>query len=317
MQRFSCPWVAAREGWVLATRGYAGEPRLKLLKQQIRWAFAAAINSKVAHEWFRSLQHPELRMYFELNPRMALKPLRVYVSNRWGIERKIKVIKDTYSLIESFGSPLQEALIRSGGVSLARIAIADDYDAQILLGYDNTYRKEGELVVSLYCAEMGGNIISLVFSFEHRGNGEWVMYVGCIQGRNGVDNKLISKAMHGLWPKVFIVHVAQEIACSLGIKKILGVGNSIHSHKKKHIIHIRSRHGLSFDYDQLWEEIGGELSPDGWYEVPAHFERRSYESMKSNKRSMYTKRYIMLDNVSAQIRSYLLPVSIAVVHGTH
>jgi uncharacterized protein VirK/YbjX len=298
---------AVREAWVLAACGYAGEPCLTIFKKQTRFAFAAAVHSKTALEWFHILQTPELSMYARLNPRLALKPLRVYMSHRWEIGQKIKIIKDTYTFIQLFGSPLQDALIRTEGVNLAQFVIANDYDAYVKLGYDNSYRKEGELVVSLLCAELGGTIISLVFSFEQLQNGEWAMYIGCIQGRHGVDNKPISKAMHGLWPKALIVYVAQEIACALGAKYIYGVGNAIHSHKKKHIIHIPSRHGLTFDYDSLWADVDGKMSAEGWFDIPLQLQRRPYEDMKSNKRSMYNRRYTMLDDISKQIRSFLLP----------
>lgn len=301
------PCLAVREAWSLAARGYAGEPRLTILKKQTRLAFAAAIHSKAALEWFQMLQTPDLSMYARLNRRLALKPLRVYMSHRWGMCQKIKIIRDTYTCIHLFGKPLQDALIRCEGVNLARIQVTNEYVAQVLLGYDNTFRKEGELLVSLCCAELGGSIISLVFSFEYQNDGKLAMYIGCIQGRNGVDNKPVSKAMHGLWPKAFIVYVAQEIACALGAKYIYGVGNAIHSHKKKHIIYISSRHELSFDYDSLWAEVGGKPAADGWFNIPLQLQRRPSESMKSNKRSMYTRRYSMLDNVSEQIRSYLLP----------
>lgn len=83
------------------------------------------------------------------------------------------------------------------------------------------------------------------------------------------------------------------------------MGNSIHSHKKKHIVYIPSVHGLSFDYDALWSEADGKLTADGWFEMPLTSQRRSPESIKSSKRSMYARRYGMLDNVSGQIRSSL------------
>ena len=247
-------------------------------------------------------------MFAQLNPRLALKPMRVYLSSIWGIEKKIKIIRDTYKFIALFGSPLQDALTKTEGIALARFAITNGYDAHIVLGYDNTYRKEGELAVSLKCDELGGYIISLAFSFEHLQNGEWALYVGCIQGRTGIDNKPITKAMYGIWPKALMVYAVQELARSLGIKHIFGVGNAIHSHRKKHMIYMPSRHGYSFDYDSLWAEAGGELTADGWFDLPLQLQRRSYEDMKSNKRSMYSRRYNLLDSVSSQIRSSLLPV---------
>jgi uncharacterized protein VirK/YbjX len=301
--------LAAREACSLAASGYAGEPRLTIFKQQAKWAFAGAVNATAALEWFRILQTPELSTYVRLNRRLALKPMRVYVSSRWKIEKKIKVMRDTYKFIQIVGSPLQNALSRPGGVNLARFAITAESEALVTLGYDNTFRKEGELVATFTCADLGGTIISLVFSFEQKENGGWIMYVGCIQGRSGIDNKPVSKAMHGLWPKAFIVFIAQEIASALGVTTLLGVGNDIHSHKKKHVIYISSRHELSFDYDALWTEAEAIPSADGWFDLPLQLQRRSYESMKSNKRSMYSRRYAMLDSISAQIQSSLVPDS--------
>ncbi len=268
---------------------------------------AAIIHPKAVLDWLRVIETTELGKYSRLNQRLALKPLRVYMSHKWGINQKIKVLTDTYTFIQVFGKPLQNALLKSEGIMLAHIPVGREYDAQILLGHDNTFRKEGELLISLRCTELGGTIISLVFSFEYEKDGKLAMYIGCIQGRNGADNKPITKAMHGLWPRAFIVYVAQELACAVGVTYIYGVGNAIHSHKKKHLIYIPSRYELSFDYDSLWMELGGRLLPDGWYSVPLKLERRSNESMKSNKRPMYTRRYAMLDHVSTQICTAFSP----------
>ncbi len=310
-RKFPCKvavvWLAVRKVWTLAALGYAGEPRLKVLKQQIRWSFAATVNSKELLEWFRILETPELSKYASLNRRLALKPMRVYVSISWEIGEKIKILRDTYLFIERFGFPLQNAFIQAGGIKLATFAINSECDAYVTFGYDNSYRKEGELAISLRCPELGGSIISLAFSFGCRDDGEWTMYIGCLQGCSGVDTKPISKAMHGLWPKAFIVFVAQEIASAVGVQNILGISNAIHSHRKKHIVHISSLHEFTFDYDSFWSEVDGKLSDDGWFDIPLNSPRRPYESMKSNKRAMYTRRYAMLDDISGQIRSYLLP----------
>ena len=299
------PWSAAREAWSLTKFVYPDESRLKLFKQKVRWAVAAAIKPKRALGWFQQLQGSDLQTYVGSNRRLVFKPLRVYMSCRWGMEQKIKVLNDTYRFIRLSGVPLQNALFLAGGTRLASIGGADGCDAHLVLGCDGKYRKEGELVVSMNCAEKGEPIISMVCSLEHRPDGAWAMYVGCIQGGYGNDNKAISKVMGGLRPKAFMVFVAQEMAAALGVGRIFGIGNAIHAHKKKHIVYIPSVHGLSFDYDSLWGESDGEISANGWFEIPLSFQKRPYESIKSNKRSMYQRRYAMLDKVSEQIRSSL------------
>lgn len=294
----------AHEAWALATTLYATESRPELLKQQVRWAFSAALHAGAIERWIDALKTPELALFAELNPGLMLKPLRVYVSVKWDITRKIKIMTDTYSFIRA-NSALLDALTLPAGITLAQFDIADYPGVRVVLDYDNRYRKEGELVVSLWHEALGGPVIALAFTLEQLQNGEWAMYVGCIQGLAGVDNKSVSKAMHGLWPKIFIVSAAQEIARALGMSHLFGISEAIHSHRKKRMVYIPSRHALAFDYNGLWEEVGGVAAREGWYELPLAMERRPYEEMKSNKRAMYKRRYAMLDDISQQVSAVL------------
>ena len=303
------PMLAAREAWSLARYVYPEERRLRLFKQQARWAAAASIKPNKTMEWFHLLRNSELREYAEINRRLFFKPLRVYMSSKWSIEQKIKTICDTYNFIRIFVMPLQNALLRGEDTILSTIPIADNHNAYLILGYDNKYRKEGELVVSLRYGEQGPTIASMVFSLGQQENSEWTMYIGCIQGGSAEATKAREKSMYGLRPKAFMVIVAQGIAHTLGIKHISGVGNAIHAHNKKHIIHFTPVHGLSFCYDTLWADAGGELVPSGWFKLPSRFQPRSHNRIKSNKRSMYAHRYNMLDNVFKQIQSSLREIS--------
>ncbi len=294
----------ARQAWALATALYSGESPAELFKQQFRWAFCATLHAQAIYGWFQALQKPEMQLFAELNPGLMLKPLRVYVSVRWSINRKIKIMTDTYAFIRTHRA-LLDALVRPDGITLAQFDIADYAGVRVVLDYDNRYRKEGELVVSLYHEALGGPVIALAFALERLQNGEWAMYIGCIQGLSGVDNKSISKAMHGLWPKIFIVSAAQEIARKLGVSHVYGISDAIHSHRKKRLVYIPSRHALAFDYNGLWEEVGGVAAREGWYELPLTMERRPYEEMKSNKRAMYKRRYALLDDISEQLGTAL------------
>ena len=62
---------------------------------------------------------------------------------------------------------------------------------------------------------------------------------------------------------------------------------------------------MPFDYDGFWTEADGKLETDGWFHLPARLQKRDATEMKPNKRSMYRKRYAMLDAVSAQIHRAL------------
>ena len=142
------------------------------------------------------------------------------------------------------------------------------------------------------------------FAFDRRADGKYVIRIGRIQGVK--DHELLrslEKAMHGLRPKSLMLFASQELARTLDVQEIFGVSNAHQVYKKKVLIPIPGLRKLSFDYDGFWREAGGTLDPDGWFRLPPSLEKRNTAEIKPNKRSMYNKRYTMLDNISNQIRS--------------
>jgi hypothetical protein len=279
------------------------------MKQNLRWAAIAATRPLEALGWFSRLQSSELRPFAEANPLLPLKPMRVYLSARWGLVRRTKVMRETYAFVLWRGGAVREALLQQEGegVTLATFPLGDLGPGELRLGFDNRFRKEGEFVLTLFCPQQGGRISSLSFALEWHRNG-LVMYAGCVQGRTESEEgqmKALQKAMHGLRPKALVVVAAQEVARSLGVREFLGAGNAIQVHQRKHLIHIAWSHELSFDYDAFWEELGGHPAADGWYYLPRKAKRRSREEIKPNKRTMYTRRYAFMDELATQVRAAL------------
>jgi uncharacterized protein len=299
--------AAAHRSWKLAGSGYLQDNKTRRLQQKFRWAIAAAVTPRLSLDWFDMLDHPQLRIFAEINPRLAFKPMRVYMSVRWSKLRKIKVIMDTYQIIQEHKGALLDALIAHEECVLASFVLEGYGESKIVLGHDRKYRKEGELVATLRCGHLEKNVISMAFSLERSSDGSCACYIGCIQGGHQDDAKQTAKAMHGLRPKALMVFVAQEIASVLGAVNIYGVGNAIQAHRKKHLIRIPFRHDITFDYDGLWIESGGVPTADQWFSLPLESQRRSVESIKANKRSMYLRRYNFMNELSGQIRANLAP----------
>ena len=194
-------------------------------------------------------------------------------------------------------------LLSSWSKYLLKFPFESPYNMYLKLGYDDVFRKEGELVLSLECDELGGKIISTAFSFQKKEK-DLICLVGCIQGHsvsNNTISKTTQKLMFGLRPKALIIYSLQEFARNLGCNKIYGVGNSIHTFNKKHAIHIPWIHKLSFDYDSFWFEVGAIKIKENWFDIPLIPKRKTMEEIKSKKRSMYRKRFALLDNLSEQI----------------
>ncbi|WP_243317400.1 DUF535 family protein [Geothrix paludis] len=297
--------LVSRKAWHYSTQAYEARPEeRKKIKRHLRWAVLAVLREASVQGWFAFLDEPVVRPFVAASPRLAFRPMGTYMSRRWDWAKRFKVIRDTYIFVNAKGGAFQQAMLREEGLLLARIPLEKAGTLRLLMRADPQFRKEGEIGVFLELEGIPGAISSFAYSLEHQAAG-WCCYLGALQGRKGGDEetiKLATKAMHGLRPKALMVFVAQEITRSLRVASLLGVGNGIHVARGRLLGPGKK---ILFDYDDLWRESGGERQQDGWYRLPIKAPRRTAEDIKPNKRSMYTKRYQFLDDLSRQIRTVL------------
>ncbi|HEY3401038.1 MAG TPA: DUF535 family protein [Geothrix sp.] len=295
----------SRKAWHYSTQAYEARPgERKKVKRHLRWAALAVLREASVHGWFSFLDDPVFRPFVLANPRLAFRPMGTYMSRRWGWSRRFKVIRDTYIFVNAKGGVFQGSLLREEGLLLARIPLDKAGTMNLRMRADAQFRKEGEIGVFLEIEGIPGAISSFAYSLERHPSG-WSCYIGALQGRKGGDEetiKVATKAMHGLRPKALMVFVAQEITRSLRVSSLLGIGNDIHVARARVLGPAKK---ILFDYDELWLETGGERQPDGWYQLPLKSPRRSGDEIKPNKRSMYAKRYLLMDALSRQIRTVL------------
>ncbi len=291
--------------WELAANGYINRTPKYRSKQQRKLVWFSLLNFKFAVKWFATFKSPELSNIAQQRPRMVVKPFRPYISIKWNKNQKVKVLLDTYKFMENKGGLLAQVLANPEGVVVSRFIFENQYEGFLVLGYSEGFRKEGELALSFDCEQLGGRVTSVAFSFEEIKKGEWAGIVGCIQGHKSqqVDEafKLTQKLLHGLRPNAFIFYTSQELLRNLGLQTIYGIGRSIHVSINKHLINLPWKQNISFDYNKFWLEAGGHSINDDWYELPLVPIRKSIQEVKSQKRSMYSKRYEMLDSLSLQI----------------
>ncbi len=244
--------------------------------------------------------------FVHANPRLVFRALTSYMSVRWGLARRTKVIQDTYLLIAHRGGFLAEAMRQPEGLTLAALDLDRGQKARIRIGSDAQFRKEGEISLFLELEGVHGPITGMALSIEQVGGG--IALIGGFQGRRGGDEetiKLATKAMHGLRPKNLMVLLAQELAQALGLSGLQGVGNRIQVFRARLNNPLVPVRNIRFDFDALWLEVGGTPQQDGWFGLPLSTPRRGPEDIKPNKRSMYAKRYALLDELSRQIRTNL------------
>jgi len=296
-------FYALRMAWKYGSALHAHESSRRRIKKSLRWALLAAFKPRFSVEWFNWVRKPELQPFLEVNAYLALRPLHAYLSTRWNCRGRFKVIRDTYDLVLNHGGAVRQALLNPEGIVLARLEMPRLGLIEFGMCSDYGFRREGEFALAMRTQGPPDYLMALAFGMERTGNDQWTCYIGAIQGRGGLEiMRETTKAMHGMRPRCLMVFLVQEVARALGAESVLGASNAIHVSRKKHLVHLPFRHAIPFDYDAFWTEYGAVHDSQGWFHLPTLLTRRSCCAIKPNKRSMYTNRYRMLDELAEQIR---------------
>ena len=272
-------------------------------------SLSAILQPDTFRSWIEFLQKPENHPFILANPFLRLRTLRGYISTRWGNEKKLKVLMDSFRLADKKRGPIYEALVikMEDLVTLAEVPLGEDLgNIRFTICSHYRFRREGEWTLSIHCDKIGGELCSVAFSVEEV-NGQWIAYAGAIQGGAGANEETIKaswKAMHGVRAKAMAIFALQEVVSALGVSRLLGAGNSIQMSSGKHMISV-PWNKISFNYNQMWEEADGKAVEDGWFELPLREIRRSREEIKTNKRALYTRRYALFDQLSAAVTQSL------------
>ena len=289
----------------LTEQGFSNENPKYIKKQKNKILFHTLLNIPFAKKWFSLIQSEEYKWVLSHRPRIYFKPFRVYMSTKWGKKERTKALLSCYAFIKQ--QPFLTRVIQEEKpIKLAEFTMKYNSEkGQIYLGYNERFRKEGELVVSLHCDSYQEAICEASFVIDKE-NEEWVCRIGCVQGNKSAETenaiKELQKQMYALRPKALMIFIIQELSRQLGCTALYGVGSKIQAHNKKHFIHIEWLHKLSFSYDTLWKEADGIPDKDGWFKLPIEMHRKPMEEIKSSKRSLYRYRYEMLDKIAAEIK---------------
>lgn len=294
---------AAIKGWRIAVDAFSAEKKKYRRKQQYKIFRFALLSPSFAKKWFDLLETEPLQHICKHRPRLFMKPFRVYMSVAWNRERRLKTILDTYQLLREKETLLNQLLPVKEGLPLAAFSLKDGSNAFLCLGYDERFRKEGELVIFLKQEISGAFISGVSFSFENTLKEGWVCRIGCIQGADNDyrEDKSLQKRMNGLRPKALMAFAVMEFSKGLGVPVVYGAGQIIQPFRKKHAVYIERFHKINFNYDKFWSELNAKESEDGWFLLPSELKRKKMEELDTSKRATYRRRYEMMDKISADI----------------
>ena len=120
------------------------------------------------------------------------------------------------------------------------------------------------------------------------------LLIAVIQGPNFEGSKelvkTLTKKCHGLRPAYLMVEAMKALTTTLGYKTLLGIPQKYQNKSR----FVQSKRYV-VNYDAIFSESAGELGE--YWQLPLTIETKKLEDIPSNKRSMYRKRYAMLENL--------------------
>ena len=90
-----------------------------------------------------------------------------------------------------------------------------------------------------------------------------------------------------------------EFSRNLGCSSIYAIKNNFHVSNAR----ARTRGKILFDYDTFFRELNVISETLSWFILSTSYTLKNISEIKSKKRSMYKKRYELLENVSLDIQN--------------
>ena len=273
---------------------------LKEIRQQLKYVARGLTMPHHIQQWFELWQSPRLAPLVDSHPRLLLKLQRPYLRRGLAVGVRRAILHQHYAFVQARFSPGGlRRIFAFPGVLLAGISVPGLGDLGVRLTYHDLFEKEGEMSLILHEEQKQTPLFALSFCIPGAGPDDREIFVGGLQGWKPANSResmvALTRAMEGLRPKALLLFVLQTLAQHWQVGRIRAASNETRELRlRKTAIHA--------DYDEFWREAGGQQEADGNFSLPATFSPRPLTEIKPNKRSMYRRRYTLLETLARQIR---------------
>lgn len=273
--------------------------------KKIKFLLRSILHKKEILALYNVFQKKELQIIIEKQPDIYNKLFRSYLYCNIPVKDKLYYIRSHYYyLSDTFKPEIIKNIYTTFDTKLLSFSLDEDNLIDVKLCYIPALGKEGELTLLISLNEK--DLYSIAFSFhQEKQSLEFIIYG--IQSRGIIDNntiKFVTKKMHGVRPRNFLFFILRQICHVLNINTIKAIRSDYHV---ANCSHVQKTGKFKADYDQYWEEENG-IKEEKFYILPLKENRKRIEDIPSKKRSMYKKRYAMLDEYKNTIVSNLHPL---------
>lgn len=226
-----------------------------------------------------------------------------FICSDWDAPKRIQHIVNHCSTIDQLGTPFNYGVKKR--VILLDLNHAVE-DLRIVMDEPIWFLREGQAVINIFFNKF--RAFSLAFSFATNEDGTIDVIIGAIQGRNkeGILDtyRAFTKSMHGIRPRDFLIEVSKMVFRQINVSRILAVSDASRVHRHS-FFGSKAENLLSVNYDEVWQDRGAKRYNESFWQLPIESTRKDLAEIKSKKRSLYKKRFALLDEIEANIGKHL------------
>ena len=234
-------------------------------------------------------------------PVLCSKIHRPYITNTFKMKEKIEIIISSYNFLNTYFN--RNFLFELYEDGICKICEIEGKNSEKLIFYLRIYtdfEKEGEF--NIICTNQEIEQLSkLTFAIN---NGKII--IGGLQGmqknKNTEEIKKTTKNFYGIFPKRLVIEVLYLLFPNYNK---IAVGNKGHIYLSLRYKFKKNRK-INADYDEFWESLGSQKEDDVFWSLPKRIARKNIEDIPSKKRSQYTNKYKILDELNGRVKKFLL-----------
>jgi hypothetical protein len=233
-------------------------------------------------------------------PHIAFKYLGEYLALSLSQRSRLEILLNHYYIISCHMVD-----------NFAEMIINDEFILWECFNNQNTYKitlrfpffdMEGDLSLLYYCNSERLCIISFAFAPGNSLNIpiKQVLFITHVQGRGGhfSSYRHATKSLMDISPRAMLLVAVQAIAIELGLSNIIGIS----AKDQCALGRISPFEPFCHDYDEFWQEHGGEKINDNAFLFPVPLTYKPLSLIKSNHRQRTRHKREFKNNVMDQVR---------------
>jgi len=206
---------------------------------------------------------------------------------------KLEYLEEHFKVISNFKKKYQHALYDDAILLLDMSKY--NIEMNLKLQYDHFSRHEGEITIFFEDKNSLNKIFKITGLLSKN-----IFYIGGVQGQTSNDlMRSLTKECFGMRPHNFLLYCLMEFSRNLGCSSIYAIKNNFHVSNAR----ARTRGKILFDYDAFFRELNVISETLSWHILDTKYQLKNISEIKSKKRSMYKKRYELLENISTDINN--------------